>query len=373
MRSACVLVLGVSIAGIAPAAAQSPSREPDAGSVTVPAGGHYAAGWLHRFFLGSHYRDLWTTPVQAQVLDLDTVAGGLHPTKRGGGQQTRSLRFKSADGREFAFRSVDKDPSAILPPELRGTVVDRVVQDQISAGHPGAPFVVAPLLETVGVLHAEPHLAVLRENDPALGKFAAGFGGMLGILEERPEADEDEEAGFAGASDVIGSDKMEKRVGRGPSNLVDARAFLAARLVDVYLGDWDRHRDQWRWARFGDEKPVRWVPIPRDRDQAFAKYDGLLLTIARGTAPQLVKFGPHYPGMLGLTWNGRDLDRRHLVGLGWPVWDSIATELKSRLTDQAIESAVAQLPPAYLPLDSARLATALKSRLSRTISARVHT
>jgi hypothetical protein len=362
MRAEFVLVLGVSLAGIPPVAAQSQEKGQAAGSVTEPAGGHYRAGWLHRFFLGNHYRDLWTAPVEAQVLDLDTVAGGLHPTKRGGGQQTRSLRFKSADGREFAFRSVDKDPSSILPPELRGTVVNRVVQDQISAGHPGAPFVVAPLLEAAGVLHAEPQLVVLRDGDPRLGKFEADFGGMLGVLEERPEADDEDEAGFAGASEVIGTDKMEKRVSRGPANLVDARAFLAARLVDVYLGDWDRHRDQWRWARFGDEKPVRWVPIPRDRDQAFAKYDGLLLTIARGTAPQLVKFGPHYPGMLGLTWNGRDLDRRHLVGLEWPVWDSIATELQSRLTNEAIESAVAHLPAAYIPLDSARLASALEAR-----------
>jgi len=66
-------------------------------------------------------------------------------------------------------------------------------------------------------------------------------------------------------------------------------------------------------AVIDDEKPVRWVPIPRDRDQAFVRFDGLLLTVARGTAPQLVKFGPRYSGMLGLTWNGRDLDR--LTGL----------------------------------------------------------
>ena len=84
--------------------------------------------------------------------------------------------------------------------------------------------------------------------------------------------------------------------------------------------------------------------------------------MARGTAPQLVKFGPHYPGMLGLTWNGRDLDRHYLVGLELPVWDSIAADLQSHLTNEAIESAVAQLPPTHLALDSARLASALKSR-----------
>ena len=342
--------------------AAPPPRSASAESVTVIPGPGYRAGWFHRLFLGNHYRNLWTTPVRAEVLDLDSFAGGLKATKRGGGEQTKSLRFEGADGREYSVRSIDKDPSAILPPELRGTVVDRIVQDQISAADPMAPFVVAPLLSSTGVLHAEPRLVVLPKGNPRLAKFEADFGGMLGILEEHPEGGDEDAPSFAGASEIISSDKLDKKVERGPEDLVDARAFLRARLIDGYLGDWDRHRDQWRWARFGDEKPTLWVPIPRDRDQAFVRYDGILLTVARGTAPQLVKFGPHYPAMLGLTWNGRDLDRHYLVGLELPVWDSIAADLQSHLTDQAIESAVAHLPPSHLALDSARLASALESR-----------
>ncbi|MDQ3426440.1 MAG: hypothetical protein M3477_01290, partial [Gemmatimonadota bacterium] len=343
------------------AAAQGAGAAAVAESTTVAAGARYRAGWLHRFLLGDHYRDLWTTPVRVEVLDLGAFAGGLRPLQRGGGQQTRSLRFRGADEREYTFRSVDKDPSALLPPDFRATALGRVLQDQISAGHPAAPFVVAPLLEAAGVLHAEPRLVVLRDGDSRLGEFEPEFGGMLGVLEERAEAGEGG-TGFGGAAEVIGTDKLLERLERDADHLVDAPQFLRARMVDIFLGDWDRHRDQWRWARFGTAKPARWVPIPRDRDQAFARYDGLLLSVARGTAPQLVKFGSRYPGMLGLTWNGRDLDRRFLVGLERPAWDSVAAELQSRLTDEVIESAVSRLPSSYLPLDSARLATALKQR-----------
>ncbi len=365
MKFIAVLLLTLPIQALAQSQTDpsaSPGQTAATESVTVVPGARYRAGWLHRLFLGNHYRNLWTTPVRVEVLDLDNFAGGLKATTRGGGQQTKSLRFEGADGREYAFRSVDKDPAAILPPELRGTVVARVVQDQISAADPMAPFVVAPLLSSTGVLHSEPRLVVLPKGNPRLGKFEADFGGMLGILEDRPKGDDDAENAFAGALEIINSDKLDKRVEHGPNDLVDARTFLAARLMDGFLGDWDRHRDQWRWARFSDEKPTLWVPIPRDRDQAFVRYDGILLTVARGTAPQLVKFGPHYPGMLGLTWNGRDLDRHYLVGLELPVWDSIAADLKSHLTNEAIESAVAHLPPSHLAVDSARLASALKSR-----------
>ncbi len=34
---------------------------------------------------------------------------------------------------------------------------------------------------------------------------------------------------------------------------VDARAYLRARLMDVLIGDWDRHLEQWRWARYEND------------------------------------------------------------------------------------------------------------------------
>ena len=330
--------------------------------VSVAPGPQYGTGWFHRLLFGKHYRALWTTPIEAEVLDLDTFAGGLTVTRKGGGQQTRSLRFRGEDGHEYQFRSIDKDPTPALPPALRQSVVRNIIRDQTSAGHPAAPMVVAPILQSVGVLSTEPRVVVLPEGDARLGKFADEFGGMLGVIEERPSDGGDEGEGFAGAAGVIDSDRLFKVVEDSPDDRVDARAFLAARLVDLFLGDWDRHRDQWRWAAFGNETPRLWQAIPRDRDQAFARYDGVLLTVARSSAPQFVNFGPRYPGMLGLTWNGRELDRRFLVGLERPVWDSVALGLQARLTDEAIEAAVAQLPGPYHPLDSTRLAKALKRR-----------
>ena len=357
-----VVLLLAGRAGARPAEAQETAAPPaGADSVRIAAGPQYRAGFLHRLFFGTHYRDLWATPIEVEVLDLATFAGGLEPVQRGGGQQTKSLRLRGADGKEYAFRSVDKDPSRALPPELRNTAAAGIARDQTSAGHPAGPLVVAPILRAAGVLHAVPHLVVMPRGDPRLGAFEAGFGGMLGTIEERA-GDADDGEGFAGASDLISSDKLLKELDQSPNDQVDAPAYLAARLVDIFLGDWDRHRDQWRWARFGDEKPRRWVPIPRDRDQALVRYDGLLLTAARASAPQLVNFGPSYSGMLGQTWNGRDLDRRLLVGLERPVWDSVATALQARITDAVIDSAVNRLPPAYLPLDSARLAHALRER-----------
>jgi hypothetical protein len=37
----------------------------------------YGAGGVHRWLWGDDYRDLWTAPIEVEVLDLQGFAGGL--------------------------------------------------------------------------------------------------------------------------------------------------------------------------------------------------------------------------------------------------------------------------------------------------------
>jgi hypothetical protein len=331
---------------------------------TAVAGAHYRAGWLHRLFLGSHNRDLWTTPVEVEVLDLSRYAGGLTPDRCGGRRQTKSLRFLGADGREYVFRPVDKDPTLALPPDLRRTFVRSIIQDQISAAHPGAPLVVAPLLAATQVLHASPRFVELPA-DPRLAGIDCARPGLLGMIEERPTEPPDNEVGFAGAVDLASTQKLFALLERDSEHRVDSRAFLAARLMDAFIGDWDRHHDQWRWARFDSGTVHWWRPIPRDRDQAFTRLDGILIWLAGFYQPQLVGFGDDYPAIWRLTYSGRVVDRRLLVDLDRPVWDSVALVLRTRLTDSVIDAAVRALPRAYFAKNGAALTRALRQRRDR--------
>ncbi len=355
-RAGLVLVSSMIAAAAGPAAAQDVAA-PEVQRVTPSS--RYAASGAHRFFFGTDYRQLWTMPIAVDVLDLRTYAGGLTPVGTGGGQQTEALRFVSTDGRPFTFRSLDKDPSAVLPPDLQDTFAARLVQDQVSSAYPTAPLVVDRILDAAAVLHSKPRIVVLPD-DGRLGEYRAQFAGRLGTLEQWPDAPGDAPA-FAGAAEIVSTDDLFERLDTDPANRVDVRAYLTARLVDVLIGDWDRHRGQWRWARFPGEPNV-WVPIPEDRDQAFARFDGLFLHLARVHAPQLVKFGKTIPGMLGMAWNGRDVDRRLLAGLEHPAWDSVTAALVARITDSAIDSAVRMLPDAHYELNGAWLAATLKQR-----------
>ena len=350
-------------AGAAGVAAQEADSRPQDHVVQAP-GPEYGAGGLHRFFLGAEYRSLWTTPVSVPVLDLETFAGGLRPVSKGGGKQTKSLLLAARDGRQFFFRAVDKDASVLLPAELRGTVAGDVVRDQTSSALPTAPPVVARLLSAAGILHADERLFVLPRG-PLLGEFEAEFGGFMGFLQERIGGADGPPARWNGATEIIGSDTLIARTGRSPDDRVDARALATARLFDVLIGDWDRHRDQWVWVRYGDALPRQWRPVPRDRDQAFAKYDGLLFYFARQTAPQLTNFGGGYSYVPGATWNGRDLDRRFLVELERSAWESVARGLQTKLTDSVINHAVRALPPEHYRLQGATLTAALRARRDR--------
>ncbi|MGZ8393088.1 MAG: BamA/TamA family outer membrane protein [Gemmatimonadales bacterium] len=369
MDAARGVVLGIVLMGSngVRLAGQEPDSAPQERRLQA-AGPRYQANGLHRFLFGPEYRALWSTPISVPVLDLRTFGGGLKPMSKGGGQQTKSLLLAARDGREFFFRSVDKDPSATLPPELRSTVAGDVVRDQTSSALPTGPLVVGPLLDAAGILHGESRLYLLPD-DSLLGEFRPEFAGLMGFLEDRVGGSRSVPAHWGGATEIIDSDSLLARMARGPDDRVEARLFLTARLLDVLIGDWDRHAGQWSWARFGNAVPRRWVPIPQDRDQAFAKYDGALLTVARQTAPQLTNFGSEYPYLAGATWNGRDLDRRLLVELEWPVWESTAIKLQSALSDGVINEAVRALPPEHYALAGAKLAASLRSRRDHLLKA----
>src|SRR4030042_386142 len=150
------------------------------------------------------------------------------------------------------------------------------------------------------------------------------------------------------------------RPGESPDDRVAVRELLRARLFDVLVSDFDRHRKQWRWAKKAGGG--LWHPIPEDRDQAFARYEGLLVRAVAGYIPQLRTFGPKYDKILGLTYNGREQDRWLLPELPRDAWREVATEVKGQGTDEVIERAARRMPPEWYAIDGARLVAALKRR-----------
>ena len=82
------------------------SQQPDTKNyITIIPGEQYAASGFYEFWFGEHWREVWTTPIKVEVLNLDKFAGGLIPIERGGGMQTKSLRFEGKNGKISGKRS----------------------------------------------------------------------------------------------------------------------------------------------------------------------------------------------------------------------------------------------------------------------------
>jgi len=329
--------------------------------VTVVPGPEYEAGWLHKAFFGSQWRNLWTTPIDVPVLDINNFANGLNPIKRGGGFQTKSLHFKGSNGKFYKFRSINKDPEKVLPKYFRDTFVSDIVQDLISTANPLSAVIAAPLLNSVGVLNSQPYILQMP-SDSKLGEYREDFQNVFGTFAENPKDDTDPELVFAGADKIVKNYKIFEVLEKDNDDQVDANEFLKARLMDVFIGDWDRHIGQWKWARFKEGKQKRWVPIPRDRDQAFSLYNGLVPWMVTVVVPQIEPFKEDYQQVNDLTWSGRFLDRRFLVSIDSADWDSVTTFVQTHLTDKIIEDAVRRMPDEWYAKEGEPLIHTLKLR-----------
>jgi hypothetical protein len=318
----------------------------------------YKAGGFHQFWLGKDYREMWTTPIEVPVLDLRTYAGGLTPVRQVGGLQSLGLALKGADGKAYTFRALDKDPTKILPEEWRESWPAKLFQDQTVANYPGSAFVIPPLSEAAGVPHTTPAV-VFMPDDPALGEFRETFGGKAGTIDEYPTPRSGSYAGFMGATEIISTPQLWERWLKGEGQ-VDVPAYLRARMFDLFLGDWDRHSAQWRYARRPDQ--AAWLAMPEDRDQAFSDFSGLALSLARPTMPRLLKWEDKYSNTRGLFFQGGETDRWFLSGTERPAFQQAAREVKAALTDAVIQDAVKRLPPEWYRIGGEQLAKDLIRR-----------
>ena len=330
---------------------------------TVIAGQQYAKSSFHQWLWGKHYRKEWTTPVTVNKLNLDTVGGGLTAYEAGGGRQTKTLRLKNAQGKEYVLRSIDKTFGNALPEIYRGTFVEEVINDQVSTALPYSAITIPAMASAAKIYHSEPVIVFVPEQK-GLGEFNKEFGNDLYLFEQRADGDWKEAENFGNSAEIVSTEKMFEKVFEESDHRIDQAAFLRARLFDIFVGDWGRHEDQWRWATFKEGGQTIYKPIPRDRDQVYTKYDGFLLSLLLGAAGigHLQTFDYKIKDIARYNFSARNLDRQAINETTREQWISTAKELQQLLTDDVIETAVKKLPPEIFPISGNEIIAKLKSR-----------
>jgi len=255
---------------------------------------------------------------------------------------------------EWTLRSINKNPQLALPENLRGTIAQSIVQDMISASHPYAPLAISTLSNAVDVPEAAPRLLYVPD-DPAFGIYRTKFSDQVVLLEQR-------EPTINGENAISTANLIDKLI-KDNDNRVEQHEVLRARLVDMFIGDFDRHADQWKWGKLDTGKGKLYYAIPEDRDQAFFYSDGLLLRLASiHLLPFLKGFKYNLQNQKQFNYIERNFDRFFLNRLDKNTWQQTIADFKAKETDSVIASAVDKMPPEIVPFDGNSIVHKLESR-----------
>jgi len=346
------LLLGLATLGYAQRKANAPKLVFQDSIVVKVHPSYDSVSGFHRWLFGKGYRKEWSMPVKLPLIKLSEVRGGLVPLRQGGGMQSKSLRLKDKEGKEWVIRSVEKMPEKLLPPNLKGTFAVDWIDDAMSSQHPFAALIVPPLAQAAGVPHSTPVIGVIAP-DAALGEYSKIFSNLVVLLEERePEG---------GSDNTL---KMEANLQKDNSNHFDAKLFLRARMLDLLLGDWDRHEDQWRWIDTKTGSDKLYIPIPRDRDQVFHINDGVLprLSALPYVMPTLQSFDARINSVKYAIYKTRFMNAYPDAQLSYAEWMEEANAFVKAETDEVLQAGLQQLPREFHNVHYQELLDKLKKR-----------
>ncbi len=343
----------------------------------------YDKSGFYKFLWGNRYRKYYGKEVMAPVVNLDTLYGGLRVTKEGGGHQSFSLRLEDKKGKEYAMRSLKKNALKFLKFKLPGlayneddykdTWAEEVISDFFTTAHPFLQLTVNPLAKAAGVNHSDSELFYVPKQN-ALEEYNENFGDELYFVERRPSEEQLNYKGYRRTIDDSGkvvdyestTDMLEK-IKSDESYTVDQESFIRARVFDMLIGDWDRHQDQWRWIQYEDENGHNeFMPIPRDRDNAFPRFDGFAMKVIKLFVPVSKAWQSYDSDIQNIKWlynSGIGLDRSILTKLGADTWETEATFIQEHITKEIIEKAFARLPSEVQDETVEKIKTSLLKRL----------
>lgn len=312
-------------------------------------------GKFYRWLWGDHYRKYYGIPIEAPTANLSELNGGYVPFREGGGNQSNSLRLKAADGQEFVMRGVKKSAirflnnmafqKSTLGEELTDTFPEKFLLDFYTTNHPFTPFTIGNMSEKLNIFHSNPKLYFIPKQQ-ALGRYNENYGDEMYMIEERFSSDPKTLASLNNAKDIVSTDDVLKNLSKSNKYSVDKESYIRARVFDMLIGDWDRHSDQWKWAEYEVGDRIIYKPIPKDRDQAFSKYDGAAFKIIMNVPAirHMKTFTEDISSVKWLAMEPYPMDLVFLKGATQEDWETQAKYIQEHLTDADIDDAFHNLP-----------------------------
>tara|TARA_R110002051_G_scaffold314666_1_gene391983 strand:+ start:37160 stop:40708 length:3549 start_codon:yes stop_codon:yes gene_type:complete len=326
---------------------------------------------------GEHYRNDYLKKIKIKTAILDTLFGGLKPIRQGGGHQTNSIRLISANGKEFVMRSAKKSAlrfiqyflykSHYLDSSVENTYAVELVQDYWTTANPFGSLTVADLSEAIGIYHSNPHLFYVPKQR-ALGIYNDAYGDKMYFIEERINLNSIEVSDSIFDQNSISTTELLQEMRRNPKTKIDESLYIRSRLFDNIIGDFDRHADQWRWLKTKEiDGSAIYTSMPRDRDQVFSNFDGLMLGAITTLNPPLRFMQVYTKKYKSVRWfndAGDDVDLAVLRNDFEQDWVREARYLKKNLTEEVVDMAFRKFPNEIEREEIFKLREALLGRIN---------
>jgi len=336
--------------------------------ITAVADSQYVISSIREFFMGSHYRDSWATPIKVPVVKFNGEDGGYTLLDVEPGTQTETFFAEDQQGEKFAFRTLNKDLELFIPKYLRQNFIVGMVQDQVSATYPYAKLITSPLAKAAGIYSTEAEVVYIFRPEKVPSELLVSPGN-LAIKEEFVSASlVRKNYGHHATEQIFSTSELLEYLPNHPQKKIDQSFLLKTRLFDMLINDWHRHEGQFRWIEIERNKGRNLIrPFPIDRDNAFLLTDGLLPSLGtkKWGVRKFQNFGSDIRDIKGMNYVARYLDRRFMNTMTQDEWIKVAEELQSALTDSVIEQSVNNLPDELYKLRGPFFIKRLKERRDR--------
>ncbi len=310
---------------------------------------------------GAKYKQAYSQPVNAKVASLDTLFGGLRVVQEGNEGDYNSLLLADKKGNRYRMRAMQKNALQISkklvfednntkPSEVEKPDVPSLKGQNASfytASHPYAVMAIPDMAQAINVFYTTPQLFYVPKQK-RLGNYNENFGDDLYLISIEPSERSEGEGLFKYPDDVETTDDILIKLRKTGNVFVDEENYIKSRLFDMLIGDWDREPDHWQWAEYYNSyKKNVYVPIPKNRDNAFSSFDGNIFDFTRSLfngSKQTHVYGKNLTDLRWFNKEGVILDRALLENSGRGQWKYLAKVLQDSITDSVIEKAFGKIP-----------------------------
>ena len=302
---------------------------------------------LYNKLWGVHYRALYSIPVTAEAVTLQTLRGGMEIMEQAAdfhalilSDRLNRLYMLKPLGGSTSFLESKFFREMYNKKDFKGTYLDAFIGDAYTIINPYTFLAADRMAKAAGLNFNNPHIYFMQGEEKG-DTIADGsrIRNRLVSLRNVPDT--------ATRKNILSTVALLNQIRQDKSRRVNPEEYIAERLYDMLIGDWNKIPENWNWQANHTADSILFSPIVLDRSHAFTKVDGILFkrmlkVLGLGF---ITDYGSPPKDIGKINTLGYTLDMALVSGADESVWTAQALALRKKLSDAVIDEAFLSLPP----------------------------